>query len=347
MTEEQKDILMNSMIPQWKSGIQQMVDKIAGEGGFVEVCKDAFEELDKATEDYMTGLEELQESADVSFDEIKEGIDNVIVDTEKLLENNDALIENYNKELEAIQNVIDQLDDLIAKYKDAEAAAKAATEEAYRYWQEEQNRNAKVDENIDKPAEDTPSTVSETPKTTPAPEPAKPSLNAGSYVEIKSGTRWYADSYGGGSSGPARSGKISYINLNGSHPYNIGGLGWVRKTDIVGYDTGGYTGDWNSNNGRLAMLHKKELVLNAHDTDNMLSAITIMRDLTANLGATLLNKMASITSGNIGAIGQGVSNTGLEQSVVINAEFPNATSAREIEDAINNLVNRASQHITK
>ena len=57
--------------------------------------------------------------------------------------------------------------------------------------------------------------------------------------------------------------------------------------------------------------------------------------------------MASITSGSVGVIGQGMGSTGLEQSVVINAEFPNATSAREIEDAINNLVNRASQHITK
>lgn len=43
--------------------------------------------------------------------------------------------------------------------------------------------------------------------------------------------------------GTARSGSIKYINLKGSHPYNIEGLGWIRKTDIVGYDTGGYTGE--------------------------------------------------------------------------------------------------------
>ena len=347
MTEEQKDILMGSMVPQWNSGVQQMIDKIAGEGGFAGVCKDAFEELDKATENYMTGLEELQKNADVSFAEVKEGIDEVIVDTETLLENNDELIDSYNKELEAIQSVIDQLDDLIAKYDDARLAAEEATRAAYTYWQQEQNKNAQADAEIDKPTEDTPATTTVTPTPTPAPaEPAAPSLTKGSYVSVKPGTKWYADSYGGGSWGYARAGSIKYTS-SGPYGYNIDGLGWVRKTDIVGYDTGGYTGDWNSNNGRLAMLHKKELVLNAHDTDNMLSAITIMRDLTANLGATLLNKMASITSGNIGTIGQGAGNAGIEQSVVINAEFPNATSAREIEDAINNLVNRASQHITK
>ena len=40
MTDEQKDILMNSMIPQWNSGVQQMADKITGEGGFLPTCKD-------------------------------------------------------------------------------------------------------------------------------------------------------------------------------------------------------------------------------------------------------------------------------------------------------------------
>lgn len=347
MTEEQQDILMSSMIPQWNSGVQQMTDKIAGEGGFVPTCKDAFEELDKATEDYMTGLEELQKNADVSFEDVKNGINDVVVETEKLLENNDELIDKYEKEIEAIQSVIDELEDLIKKYEEAEAAAKKAAEEAYKYKQQEDDKNADVDPNLDKPKEEQPTTANNTPTPTPAPaEPAKPSLAKGSYVEVKSGTRWYADSYGGGSSGRARAGTIKYTS-SGPYGYNIDGLGWVRKTDIVGYDTGGYTGDWNNNNGRLAMLHQKELVLNANDTANMLSAITILRDITANLGATLLNKMAAISAGNPNSIGQGLAAAGMEQNVVINAEFPNATSSKEIEDALNNLVNRASQHITK
>ena len=44
---------------------------------------------------------------------------------------------------------------------------------------------------------------------------------------------------------------------------------------------------------------------------------------------------------------EGLAAAGMEQNVVINAEFPNATNSREIEDALNNLVNRASQHISK
>lgn len=348
MTDEQQDILMSSMIPQWNSGVQQMTDRIAGEGGFIPTCKDAFEELDQATQDYMTGLEELQKNADVSFEDVKDGIDNVITETEKLLKDNDELITQYETELEAIQSVIDELDDLIKKYEDAEEAARKATEEAYKYWQETQRGNADVDPNLDKPEEDKPQPVNEPAPTNNKPaETPKPSLNTGSYVDVKAGTRWYADSYGGGSSGIARGGKIAYVNTRGSHPYNIGGLGWIKKSDIVGYDTGGYTGDWASNNGRLAMLHQKELVLNANDTTNMLNAITILRDITANLGATLLNKMASISAGNTSSIGQGLAAAEMEQNVVINAEFPNATNSKEIEDALNNLVNRASQHIQK
>lgn len=67
-----------------------------------------------------------------------------------------------------------------------------------------------------------------------------PALKIGSSVTVKPGTRWYYDSYGTNPSGPARGGKIKNINLKGSHQYNIDGLGWIKKTDIVGYSKGGY-----------------------------------------------------------------------------------------------------------
>lgn len=352
MSQEQQDILMNNIVPQWNSGIQTMADKIIGEGGFTQVCKDAFEELESVTKEYMDNLTELQNNAKVSFDDLKNGIDNVIIDTEKLLDVNDELINKYDNEINAIRNVIDELNGLINTYKEAEEAAKKATEEAYKYWQQEQNKNA-VSEDIEETANNEANnnsnnnTTNNTISTPVNSEPVRPSLNYGSYIQVKPGTIWYADSYGGGSWGPARSGSIRYINNNGSHPYNIDGLGWIRRSDIIGYDTGGYTGSWSNNNGRLAMLHQKELVLNANDTSNMLNAITILRDITANLGATLLNKMASISAGGTGSIGQDIAASGIEQIVTINAEFPNATKSREIEEALNNLVNRASQHIQK
>jgi hypothetical protein len=46
----------------------------------------------------------------------------------------------------------------------------------------------------------------------------------------------------------------------------------------VSLDTGGYTGEWGPE-GRLAMLHQKEIVLNARDTENMLAMTQIVRDI--------------------------------------------------------------------
>ena len=86
---------------------------------------------------------------------------------------------------------------------------------------------------------------------------------------------------------------------NGDTYYNIEGLKDQTKTTgfLVGdygteypiyvnekyltsaaFDTGGYTGSWDSS-GRLAMLHQKEIVLNAHDTENFLAAVNIVRDI--------------------------------------------------------------------
>jgi hypothetical protein len=72
-------------------------------------------------------------------------------------------------------------------------------------------------------------------------------------------------------------------------------IGWSS----AGYDTGGYTGDWNSDEGRMAILHEKELVLNKADTENMLGAISILRDLVNKIEINSLSAMtASLQSPN-------------------------------------------------
>jgi hypothetical protein len=45
------------------------------------------------------------------------------------------------------------------------------------------------------------------------------------------------------------------------------------------FDTGGYTGRWNSKEGKFAMLHEKELILNKDDTANMLAMIKMVREI--------------------------------------------------------------------
>ena len=343
MTEEERNILIGEMVPAWNSGIQEMVDTVVNdEGGFVPVMDRAFEEIKQATDDYKVDLDNLAESAGINFETIKNGIDSNIEATEKLLGDNKDLLDSYDKEVEAIGKVWDALDKLKLQYKQLAEEAKKAAEEGYKALniknEKTANEYAKDEVNSAKPTPTpTPAVTPVTPAPASAPAtPSAPSLTRGSYVRVKSGVRWYADSYGGGSSGPARNGSIRYINTRGSHPYNIDGLGWVRKTDIQGYRTGGYTGDWSGQDGRLAFLHQKELILNENDTKNMLAAVSILRDFNNDM----LNRLSATGLG-------GLTGSKLEQNVHIDATFPNVTSANEIENALNNLVNVASQRINR
>jgi hypothetical protein len=52
----------------------------------------------------------------------------------------------------------------------------------------------------------------------------------------------------------------------------------MEAPTFTSMDTGGYTGECGSS-GKFAMLHEKELVLNAKDTANFLDALNISRDL--------------------------------------------------------------------
>ena len=118
----------------------------------------------------------------------------------------------------------------------------------------------------------------------------------------------------------------------------------LAKIKMVKLDTGGYTGAWGAS-GRLAMLHEKELVLNKDDTANFLSAINIVRDI-----VKVVDMNAAISGMGIGALAAGgIAGAGstIEQSVTIYADFPNATDHSEIELALANLMNSASQYANR
>ena len=127
--------------------------------------------------------------------------------------------------------------------------------------------------------------------------------------------------------------------------YNIEGLGWIRKEDIVGYASGGYTGDWGPD-GKLAVLHEKELVLNKQDTENFLTATQMLREISQMLDNNAL--VASLGMINLSAMTLNTeADKVLQQEVTIHADFPNVTDHNEIEMAIDNLINAASQYANK
>jgi hypothetical protein len=108
--------------------------------------------------------------------------------------------------------------------------------------------------------------------------------------------------------------------------------------------TGGYTGEWGAE-GKLAVLHEKELVLNAQDTENLLATVKLLRELTKAID--LNASWASMGLGMLNAADVNNNSSVVEQHVEIHAEFPQATDRHEIEEAFNTLINRASQYANR
>ena len=126
-----------------------------------------------------------------------------------------------------------------------------------------------------------------------------------------------------------------------------GYLEWLEELGINRFDTGGYTGDWNSKDGKLAMLHEKEIVLNKADTKNLLSAVEVLRGMSTGIAGMLLGNAGHQMNGLARAINVatiGAQDRTLQQQVHIDATFPGVTSAFEIETALNNIINDVSQY---
>lgn len=134
--------------------------------------------------------------------------------------------------------------------------------------------------------------------------------------------------------------------------------GWISKSaaaSIQKLKTGGYTGEWQGENGKLAFLHSKELVLNAKDTENILSAVDTVRQLSSlndsinqsimdGIGQMVLN-LAEL--GKHGNYSIGDNSTSGNTIFEIQANFPNAGDVESIREAIMSLPNLASQYIAR
>ena len=113
-----------------------------------------------------------------------------------------------------------------------------------------------------------------------------------------------------------------------------------------GLATGGYTGDWSGSDGKLAFLHKKEIVLNQKDTTNILDAVKIIRELNSNIGRQVIHKSKD-PGIEIGLPVVPRNDEIMSQPISITAEFPGVTNRNEIEMAFDDLINRTSQYIQR
>ena len=346
----------------WTSTAQQLADawnKDAGGSVRYDVLN-AHKLIQKATEDYKAKVDWLAAAVERNFgpegitgaiEKAADATDDLKYRTEDLVEDGVAYLAELRAAVEeieaawmsvkdAIENAIRTLEEYISMVARANAAAAEST--------------ASAGGGGGTPSTPTPSTGGSSGGSSGNnPGSKTPSSNSGGYKVID-----YASREGGyitlGRYDTYEEARRKYEEAQKSRGGN-GNISIVR--DVDGFASGGYTGTWDDQNGRLAMLHQKELVLNKDDTANFLAGINTLRDM-SNLNGSISGAIAQAVANMASAIGNIKSHTGSgtivnetnsngNNTYNITAEFPNANDVNDIREALLSLPNLASQYIAR
>lgn len=341
----------------------QLINLVAIEGSFTETTAEMFAKLNEALTKYKGNIGNISSEIGVSYDQLSDKVD-------RLTQANEELRDKATSAIDEIWNKISELQDV------TEAQA-AWTKEIY-------NTIAAIQK-----------LASETATAVQKYNEAVGSINklgatgswSGGAGSGGSGAGAGSGGYQGGSTNTSTSTSsagtyywiqndtivsryfkkkedaIAWINarpeygLNRSTTLKSGSfLDYSNSTSgrIMKYASGGYTGDWGSD-GRLAVLHQKELVLNQEDTKNMLAAVQSIRELAPSMIAEMRARISGTAAASQSLFGSRYSGmrsafdrkaTELAQSVQINADFPGVRDAIEIKEALESLVQTSAQRIS-
>ena len=343
----------------------QLINLVAIEGSFTETTAEMFAKLNEALTKYKGNIGNISNEIGVSYDQLSDKVD-------RLTQANEELRDKATSAIDEIWNKISELQDVTEAqaawtkeiYNTIAAIQKLASETATAV----QKYNEAVG-SINKlgatgswsggtgsggSGTGTSGNVSSNISTT---TPSTPNTSAGSTGRIRKQLGQFDSS--------SRTYKL--MTMNGA-VYEGGGWwnypsGMKRQIESLAadysrsqlkhYDTGGYTGDWGSD-GRLAVLHQKELVLNQEDTKNMLAAVQSIRELAPSMIAEMRARISGTAAASQSLFGSRYSGmrsvfdrkaTELAQSVQINADFPGVRDAIEIKEALESLVQTSAQRI--
>lgn len=374
MTEEETNALMTELVPAWDSvyaAIAQNMEPLNFVNESLNRQKEAWAATQVEIDEYLDILGKSKAQIAQAVDDIGNSIDEDIQKVDEFIDSNKELISAYETNLSSLETMIDDTDELIDSYKE-EVEQIGVLKKAYEELETQMKANLKAYNDYAKK----PSLVTETDKGDVNEEPAgeepkkeeepkeekQPTSSSPKITDKlpdstkltknqKKELQKFLNSMGYGAGAvdgiigkKTKTALKKFQSKIGTTPDGSWGPKTWNAAQAAGYDTGGYTGTWG-NSGRLAFLHQKELVLNAQDTENILNTVAIMRNLMASMNENILSRLAGVSAGIVTNLGGG--NTGLEQNVHIDANFPNATNSNEIEEALRNLVNVASQRITK
>lgn len=352
----------------------QLINLVAIEGSFTETTAKMFAKLNEALTKYKGNIDNISSEIGVSYDQLSDKVD-------RLTQANEELQNKATSAIDEIWNKISELQDVTEAqaawtkevYNTIAAIQKLASETATAV----QKYNEAVSSINRLDATGTWSGGSGSgggntgsPSNTTTVTPTRPSNNSSGAPE-KRIRRHYI-----GISDPNSKKYQQLMALGGVYE---GGDYWnipvskIERADIIGgvsttnqliggnklvnrvqrFNTGGYTGDWGSD-GRLAVLHQKELVLNQEDTKNMLAAVQSIRELAPSMIAEMRARISGAAAASQSLFGSRYSGmrsafdrkaTELAQSVQINADFPGVRDAIEIKEALESLVQTSAQRI--
>lgn len=350
MTNAQINKLMSEVVPQWNQGIQAMTDKIAAEGGFGPIVQSVIDEIMIKHAQYQESLRSMADAAGIDLDNLTNGYDTLYMSIQQIIDQSGDMVSQMNEQMDAAEALAAQVAALKDEYLALVEAMKAATEANL------SAQNMSMSDSSSSPSNTSPdvSSVINTAIDVTKAVGQRPSkkyliqtaLDNGGTGSVASGQMQLWKQYWGTQINGIKLSLTDTGRQNGlsaGEKVNIDklieylGKGWIKikEESLNSFDTGGYTGDWGKE-GRLALLHQKELVLNSQDTENMLKIINQVRDITAKMGNLNINSLYGTSDL--------INNNTVDQNVRIEANFPNVTNSNEIQSALENLVNTASQY---
>ena len=344
----------------------QLINLVAIEGSFTETTAEMFAKLNEALTKYKGNISNISSEIGVSYDQLSDKVD-------RLTQANEELQNKATSAIDEIWNKISELQDVAEAqaawtkevYNTIAAIQKLASETAtavQKYNEAVSNINklgatgtwsggsgsggsgTNRYENLNNQKQDTQS---------------KDNYTIDKYVyqaydsdNMALKTYTFTVAHGTSRSSPAFLDQVRGVQRTAQMQWGnkYAGLAFVR---MESYDSGGYTGNWGSD-GRLAVLHQKELVLNQEDTKNMLAAVQSIRELAPSMIAEMRARISGTAAASQSLFGSRYSGmrsafdrkaTELAQSVQINADFPGVRDAIEIKEALESLVQTSAQRI--
>ena len=370
------DVNNSQILPMWNTTVQGMIDAWSGDGetSFLGSTKKAIEDLETVQDKFSQRTEEILEKAGVKYEDlVNNGIDPTTEALEDMVDTNEELNDTLEETNSTLTELETNLQAAIEAYNSLKDAAVDAISEANSALNTLASTAVSAINTINNAVGSATTAVSGTANT--AIDTAKNNSSGNDSGEDDNNNKYtvYTD--------PNGAGNTYAVQVNGK-TQKIGSLDnvtdWLKKknyhkddgnwsisnttkNNISTFDTGGYTGQWN-NNGRLAVLHQKELVLNENDTTNLLNAVNAVRDLVkgssetnfeslagsiVNMAQMQTSALANISSSMLQALASMVVNNNSDVSnyrnMTVNADFSGVQSADAIYQALMELDNYGTQ----